>query len=1037
MDNDQVLALLADPQQAEPWLRGLGIVDGRRGLRNLQSISGSGLSTDLVAELLRQLQQHLGRISDPDLALNHLERFFLATRSPLALASLFERDSDSLPTLLHIFSSSQHLGDLLITDPESYDLLRMTEGQPVARNVLVDEICSEVAAARDDQAVMTRLRRYKRRETLRIAYGDIIRKQSIDVVTRQISWLADAICEAAVLHARKVLEEKRGVPRRPDGRRARFVVLALGKLGGAELNYSSDIDLVFLSDGDGQTDGPRPTDNVEYFDRLARHVIKLLTETTDLGAAYRVDLRLRPEGSQGPAVIGLDAALRYYDTAGRTWERQAFVKARPIAGDLELGHELLAQLEPWIYQRYLSRADIAGIKALKRRIEQRATREGADSRDVKTGHGGIRDIEFVIQFLQLLNGGDLPEIRTGNTLLAISRLEQAGCLNMQERSILETNYALLRTIEHRLQIMFDLQTHTMPDKEDEQRRLALRLGYVATPERSALAAFQQDFREKTELNRRILDHLLHDAFSDAEESAPESDLVLDPNPAADTIEDCLRPYGFRDVPAAYQNLMDLASERIPFLSTRRCRHFLASIAPKLLAAIAGTPDPDFTLVNLSQVSDSLGGKGVLWELFSFNPPTLNLYVRLCATSPYLSGLLVSSPGMIDELMDSLVLDKLPTHEFLVHSLNDLLRGAEDADPILHSFRNAQHLRVGVRDIMGKDDIRDTHRALSDIAEVILTQVTLREYQQLVARYGEPTLASEDRPCELVILGLGKLGGREPNYHSDLDVVFLYEGDGETRHFRSLRRTAETTTNQHFFSQLGQRIIKVVTHLGPHGRLYEVDPRLRPTGRSGPLAVALPEFEKYFASGQGQLWERQALCKARPLYGTPAAQQATLQVVQRVVIGPTWQPAMAEEIRQMRFRLQESAQTENLKRGAGGTVDIEFLVQMLQLQHAAARPEVLTPGTLDALAALSRAQGLSQEEAERLERSYRFLRGIEARLRLMNTTARHDLPTDEVELKRLAYLLNYSSGEQLSAECRQVMAQNREDFERIFERVRNG
>src|SRR5690606_38026733 len=238
------------------------------------------------------------------------------------------------------------------------------------------------------------------------------------------------------------------------------------------------------------TDHARPVSNSEFFERLARYVVKLLTEPTELGSAYRVDLRLRPNGKQGPPVIGVDAALRYYDTVGRTWERQAFVKARPVAGDMQRGHEVLEQLELWIYRRYRSQADISGIKALKRRSEQRAKREGADSRDVKTGHGGIRDIEFVIQFLQLLNGGDLPEIRTGNTLQAIRSLETAGCLTMQERTILETNYSLLRTIEHRLQIMFDLQTHMLPDEEAELRRLALRLGYVATPERTALEAFQ-------------------------------------------------------------------------------------------------------------------------------------------------------------------------------------------------------------------------------------------------------------------------------------------------------------------------------------------------------------------------------------------------------------------------------------------------------------------------------------------------------------------------------------------------------------------
>lgn len=1033
MNRSNVAELLTSEEIARRQFRLWGIENPERARSNLLSISRLGIPLDLMSVLVAQCHKHLPRLSDPDMALNNLERFFRATRSPLALASLFERDEDALPTLLQIFSTSQYLSDLLITDPEAYDLLRLTEGQPVSRQVLVDEICAEVASARDDRYVMTCLRRYKRRETLRIAYGDIIRHQSIHVVTQQIAWLADALCEAATVWARKVMEEKRGVPRQPDGRRARFVILGLGKLGGCELNYSSDIDLVFLSDGDGQSDGARPITNSEYFERLARHIVKLLTEPTEMGIAYRVDLRLRPEGSQGPIVVGLESALHYYDTKGRTWERQAFVKARPVAGDLDLGYEFLQRLEPWIYRRYLSRADISGIKALKRRIEQRAIAEGTDQRDIKTGRGGIRDIEFVIQFLQLLNGGDLLEIRTGNTLQAIVQLERAGCLTPQEAAILQANYQWLRTVEHRLQIMYDLQTHRLPQRPEDLRRLAIRLGYDAQDADGALRAFLQQLQECTEVNRRILDHLLHDAFPDAEESAPETDLVLDPDPPAETIQRCLTPYGFRDVPSAYRNLMALAVEPVPFLSTRRCRHFLASIAPKLLAAISTTPDPDYTLVNLAKVSDSVGGKGVLWELFSFNPATLNLCVRLCASSPYLIGILTSNPGMIDELLDSLMLEKLPTYDFLLQSLAELMRGAEDVDPILHSFRDAHHLGVGVRDILGKDDIRDTHRALSDIAEVIVTEVAAREYHKLVARYGEPTLVTEDRPCEFIILGMGKLGGREPNYHSDLDVIFLYEQEGVTRHFRSLRR-AETTTNQHFFSQLGQRIIKVITYLGPHGRLYEMDVRLRPTGRSGPLAISLAEFERYFQTGAGQLWERQALCKARPIYGSKSVQQETLAAVHRAIMSAPWRPENAEEIRRMRYRLQESARPENLKRAAGGTVDIEFLVQMLQLQHARQSPEILVPGTLDAIEALARAGYLPPHDAEYLTQAYRFLRGVESRLRLMNTTARHDFPSDPIEQRRLAYLLQVDSPELLEKQCRQIMQENRRRFEQFIDQA---
>jgi len=985
---------------------------------------------ELLTVICQQLENHLGGTSDPDMALNNFERFVLASRSPLGLGSLLERDTEALPILLQMFSTSQHLSDVMVRDPESYDLLRLTEGNAIATDVLTREICSEVQQLNDEAHVMSSLRRYKHRETLRIAYGDFVRQQRVSTVTRQISYVADAICEAALQFAWRQVEELRGTPRRPDGSIAQFVVLALGKLGGAELNYSSDIDLMFLYDVDGKCDGGRCT-NAEFFERLAKRFVKLLSDSTGLGIGYRVDLRLRPHGKRGALVMSCDAALQYYDVMGRTWERQAFIKARSIAGFTGLGRDFLHRLEPWIYRRYLTRADISGIKALKRRIEHQTKKEGDDQRNVKTGHGGIRDIEFVIQFLQLLNGADIPEIRTGNTLDAIAALESAGCLTHKEGSLLADNYCFLRRVEHRLQIMFDLQTHTLPDSEEELRRVALRMHYQDGPHRNPLEAFKADFENVTNLNRKILDHLLHDAFDEDQPSEPEVDLVLHPDPPLDDIEDILKRHGFSDIPAAYVNLMELASESVPFLSTRRCRMFLAAIAPRLLDAISSTPDPDATLITLTHVSGSLGGKGVLWELFSFKPQMLALYVRLCASSPYLAGLLTRNPGMIDELLDSLVLDRLPSFRWLDDTLNELTRGAEDIAPILHSFKNSQHLRVGVRDILGKADIAGTHRALADIAEVCLKQIVKWEYNRLIQRYGEPRIAEGPRagePCGVVILALGKLGGREPNYHSDLDIIFLFEADGQTHH----RREEKSTSNQHFFSQLAQRLMKLADHLEPHGLLFAIDPRLRPTGQNGPLAVSLDEFSRYFESGTGQLWERQALCKARPVYGPGALREEAMKRVDHILTHPQWRPEFAERIRNMRLQLQKTASPNNLKRGLGGTVDVEFIVQMLQMKHAATAGDERPTGTLKSIDALTQAGRLSQEDGAALAQSYRFLRSIEARLRLMNTTARHDIPVEACQLKKLSFLLGGNSTQEMLDAVQRYKDDNRRRFNRLFD-----
>lgn len=1036
MDLATLHQYLDQPAAAEDWLRQWGCARPRAAHASLVRIAERGVTLDLLETICRILERELPRLSDPDMALNNLERFFAAARSPLALGGLFERDPEALSILLQMFSSSQHLSDALATDHEAYDLLRMTEGQPVAREVLVEELNAELASLAEEPAVFDALRRFKRRETLRIAYGDLIKGQRLETVTGQISHLADALVDGALHYARRKVSERRGTPRRPDGGPARLVALGMGKLGGEELNYSSDIDLIFLYDADGKTDGPRSLTNREYFERVVQETVRLLGEATTAGHVYRVDLRLRPEGQHGPLVSSLESALRYYDTLGRTWERQAYVKARPVAGNLDLGTEFLEALEPWIYRRYLGLADITGIKALKRRIERRTEREGHDARDVKTGRGGIRDIEFVIQFLQLLNGGDLPALRTPSTLQAIARLESVGCLTHQERTILEETYAFLRKVEHRLQIMFNLQTHLLPSEAEELRKLAIRLGYAEAPDRPARQAFEHDYQTKTELNRKILDHLLHDAFGDDTQTEPEVDLILDPEPSPQRVREVLEKYRFRDPAQAYRNLSSLARERIRFLSTRRCRHFLAAIAPGLLRAIAATPDPDQTLTNLEAVSDSLGGKGVLWELFSFNAPSMKLYVELCSESPYLTGLMTGNPGMLDELMDSLVLNRLPTRAMMRETLGELVRGAEDLDPILHSFKNGELLAVGVRDILGKESIEATMGALSDIAEVCLEQLALDEYAALVEKLGEPMVAEGQRagqPARYVILGLGKLGGRELNYHSDLDLVFLYEADGQTQHARRSRR-GDSTSNQHFFSELGQRIIKTASRLGPHGRLYEVDPRLRPTGRSGALATTLAEFERYFLEGPGQLWERQALCRARVVCGPPELAAAAREAVETAIFARPWRPLDASTIRDMRRRLEDATGAGNLKRGPGGIVDVEFLVQMLQLRHGADAPQVVRPNTLDSLGALAAAGFLARQDHEILARGYRFLRTIEARLRLMSSAARDDLPEDPTALAHLAHAMDLADGAALRDRVDATRREIRALFDAHFDRA---
>jgi glutamate-ammonia-ligase adenylyltransferase len=533
-----------------------------------------------------------------------------------------------------------------------------------------------------------------------------------------------------------------------------------------------------------------------------------------------------------------------------------------------------------------------------------------------------------------------------------------------------------------------------------------------------LDQFLKDYHDKTRLDRAILDHLLHQTFADADQGAePESDLILVQDPDEAAVRTVLGRYPFRDVPAAYQNLARLAQEEVPFLSHRRCRHFLASIAPQLLRAVAETPDPDLALNNLERVTASLGAKAVLYELFSFNPPSLKLYVDICAGSPYLCGILVNNPGMIDELLDSLLLDQPRTAGELRSELAELLRGASDPDPILHSFQDKELLRVAVRDLLGKDSIRETTAALSDLADAVLNAVFDLTEPAVRERYGVPSPSTAvDGLVRYAVLGLGKLGGREISYHSDLDLVLVYEADGETT-------GPERTTNFHYFTELAQRAIKTLSQAGPLGRLYAVDMRLRPTGKSGSLVVPLAEFRRYFAGGAAQLWERQSLARARVVRGDLDLTDA----VREGVLGRPWSPGLVGEIRSMRDRLESTASPRSLKRGPGGLVDVEFLVQLLQLKHGRDHSAILRPNVWDALDAIEAAGLLAPAEATALRDGYSFLRRVEARLRIVTDRPLNEVPESADDRDKLARRLGFDTGGRFADELARVTAEVRRLF----------
>ena len=1025
MDTEQLITILDSPAVAREWFQSLSIKDMRQAHDALTAIAESGMTLDLVAITATQLEHALPQTAKPDQALSYLAKFATLSRSPIALGSLWERDHAALPTLLVMFSASIQIAELLMQDPEGYDLLRMTDGQPVDRKILIDEIRSEVLNLTGDPDISEQLERIRNRELLRIAYGDLVMNQAPDVVANQ----ASILCEA-LLHSVVELASLKAIKKHPldakDAAGLNFSLIALGDLAGNQLSYGTTLNvfLIFQSSDKKEL-------NEQFYHSLLNDAVSFLTLASGI-KLLDIDLSFQLSTQSSVTVTHINDAIRFLDFSGRTWQRQELINARTIAGDLQLGHRFLQHMEKWIYRRYLNRADITGIKAQKRRLHRW---EECDQRDVVNAPGGIREINFVVPFLQLINGGNFSDIRVRGTLPAIYQLQKAGLLSQEESNVLRDSYLSLKRIHHRLQTLNDVSCTAIPPDQTQLAALAQSLGYNGA---EAMETLQNDVTHLLNVSQQIIDRLLESSFDDEQEAEPEVDLILSPDPSEEMLREVLGKHNFKDVHSCYQYLMDLATERIPFLSTRRCRHFLAVIAPRLLESIAQTPDPDMTLANLSTVSDSLGGKGVLWELFQVNPATLNLSVKLCSNSPYLITILTSYPGMIDELLDCLVLNQLPTKQSLQKVMSALVKGAQiegqELIDVILAFKHAQHLRVGVREILGKDPLADSHKALSDIIEICLQEITNEHYRQLVEKHGQPIIEGgplHGKKATPILVGLGKLGGQEPNFHSDVDVIFLYEGEGNTQPVRRNHKI-RPTSNHHFFNELAKRILQTATRTRPHGRLFDMDSKLRATHQYAPLAISLDDYETYMNKGQIPLWQHMGLCKARVLFGTDTAKSRIQALIVKTIAAGNQNPQLKAEIYQARLESEEGATDRNLKRFQGGTMDIEYIVQMLQLLNGDVE-DIQQPGTLMALQKMQEHGLLNQDDTAALSKSYLFLRRVESGLRLMDTTHRHDLPDQSLELEKLASLLGYESPQSLVTVCRRYRLENRHRFEKIFRR----
>ncbi len=843
----------------------------------------------------------------------------------------------------------------------------------------------------DEPELLRRLRRFRHLELLVIVWRDATDAVSLEETLTALSDLADTLIRGALdWHYADLCRGSFGQPLDKSGAPQEMVVLGMGKLGGRELNFSSDIDLIFAYPSAGQTNGRRPVTNEEFFTRLGQRVIKALDSTTADGFVYRVDMRLRPFGDAGALAWNFAAMEGYYETHGREWERYALVKARPLTGDPARGEQLMQRLHGFIYRRYLDFGAIEAMREMKQLISQQAARKGK-SEDLKVGPGGIREIEFTVQVFQLIYGGRDQHLQGQSLLPKLRYLGERGLMPAADVAELEAAYRFLRRAENHLQMLADQQVHALPADDTARWRLARSLGHADWPTFYALLNAHRE---------RVNAHFQKVFGGSGEEAgAHQANQVLVAlwqalaagQPVA---PDALVTAGFTEADAVIERLRAFAAERQIGTLSAQGRQRLDRLMPLLLAELSQSPQPVVTLERVLELLRSVVRRTVYLSLLVERPQVLSQTLRLCAASPWLSENLSRHPILLDELIDPRQLYAPPGKEELqVQLAREFTRiDAGDQEQVLDQlrhFKRAQVFRVAAADIVGALPLMKVSDHLTWIAEAVLEQTLRSAWSALAAKHGEPEYVfdGERRPARFLIIGYGKLGGWEMGYGSDLDIVFLHDSRGTAQQTNGER----PIDNAVFFARLAQRIVHLLTVFTAVGKLYEVDMRLRPSGNSGLLVSSLEAFARYQAES-AWTWEHQALVRARRVAGAIEMEPAFREIRHTVLSRARDPHVLRREVREMREKMwaqldKSSAGRFDLKKSPGGITDIEFMVQYLVLAHAHTEPELTVwTDNIRILEALSRTGIVEPETTAALADAYRTLRDEIHRLTLQDKSA---------------------------------------------------
>lgn len=997
-------------------LKKLGFSHPKSVFNNLLILAGHIDFKKLFPDFFQKLILELAESFDPDRGLNNFERFSEKIFDKNYFYTILNNEHHILNALIQLFSGSQLLTDILLTDPSIFDHLKEDEtlNKSKEKDLLYRELWEFLQKSNSYEKRLQTLRRFKKREYVRIGLRDLMGKADVLETIKDISNLADVSLQHSFEFCEQELILKYGVPMYIDGKgqkiKAKFAVLGMGKLGGEELNFSSDIDLIYIySSNQGKTTGANISlSNHEFFTKLARLVTDSINQITPDGNVFRVDLGLRPEGQSGEIASSVQSCEIYYESWGQTWERQALIKARVSAGSEELGKQFEKIRRNFVYRKYLDFQAIDEIREGKAKIDSKM--KGMKKKmDIKLGKGGIREIEFTVQVFQLIYGGRDEYIQERNTLKALQKIYEKKIIPERDYLCLVNSYKFLRDLENKIQISFGLQSHSIPSNKEDQIVLAKKMGIKPKNKDDVAKILLESYQDTTKKVQIIFDDLFKSkADKDKKLHRPVSlkELEID-------ISSLIDKYPFKNKQLVLKNLQLLEHGEVFSHPTAKSRSIFQKLILEILQISSRQNNPDAAINYLEKFVHSLKSRELFFDLLKANTKLLDLLLVLFGNSDFLSNILTRQPDLLDSLLDVENIFRFKAREKMERELRSILQGKKEIKTIkdvLRRFKKGEELRIGLRFLLKETSLDNTFEDLSLLAEVYLANALEIAQKELTENYGKPLiLDSEDKAveCGFAIIAMGKFGGCELDFGSDLDVIFVYEEDGQTTGAAN-----KPIQNQEYFNKLVTKIYDLTSAATSTGFSYKIDTDLRPEGKQGLLVPPMLTFKKYF-EGRARIWERQSLTRARFAAGCTVLGKRFIELSHDFTYEKRFEYSTPAEMHKLRMKMEkelgkETSKIKDAKVGYGGLVDIEFIVQLLQLKFGGKFLDLRQTRTSEVLKEAARIGLLAPEQYSKLKDSYGFLKQVINGIRIVHERSENKLPKIEEKLSKLAFRLGYKN-----------------------------